>query len=87
MSYLVRLEGRAERELRRLPGHVLRAVDAKLVALSDNPRPPGVLKMHGREGEGWRVRVGECRILYQIDDPARVVSVYRIRPRGSAYRR
>ncbi len=87
MSYVVRLEGRAERELRRLPGHVLRAVDAKLLALAHDPRPPGVLKMHGREGEGWRVRVGEYRILFTIDDAAGVVSVYRIRPRGSAYRR
>jgi mRNA interferase RelE/StbE len=87
VSYLVRLEGRAERELRRLPPHVLRAVDAKLLALAHNPRPAGALKLHGREGEGWRARVGEYRILYRADDSARVVSVYRIRPRGSAYRR
>ena len=87
MSYVVRLEGRAERELRRLPRHVLRAVDAKLLALSQNPRPPGVLKLHGREGKGWRVRVGEYRILFTVDDSAGVVSVYRVRPRGAAYRR
>ena len=87
MSYLVRVERRAERDLRRLPPDALRAVDAKLVALAQNPRPPGTLKLHGREAEGWRVRVGEYRILFTVDHDAKVVSVYRIRPRGSAYRR
>ena len=87
MSYLVRLERRAERELRRLPREVLRAVDAKLVALSRNPRPPGTVKLRGRDTEGWRLRVGEYRIHFTVDDPARVVSVYRIRSRGAAYRR
>lgn len=86
MSYDVRLESRAERELKRLPRHVLRAVDAKLTALSQNPRPPGTVKLRGREAEGWRVRVGEYRILFTIDESARVISVYRIRPRGAAYR-
>ena len=70
MSYLVRLERRAERELRRLPREVLRAVDAKLVALSRNPRPPGTVKLRGRDTEGWRLRVGEYRIHFTVDDPA-----------------
>ena len=86
MSYIVRLEGRAERDLRRLPRDVLRPVDAKLLALSSNPRPTGAAKLRGRERDGWGVRAGESRILHAIDDAAKVVSVYRIRPRGSAYR-
>ena len=86
MKYVVRLESRAEHELKRLPRHVLRAVDAKLVALAENPRPPGTVKLQGQETEGWRVRVGEYRILFRVDDSARVVSVYHIRPRGGAYR-
>jgi mRNA interferase RelE/StbE len=86
VSYTVRLESCAERELKRLPQDVLRRVDAMLLSLSSNPRPRGVVKLAGREGEGWRVRVGSYRILYTIDDKARVVSVYRIRPRAIAYR-
>jgi len=87
VSCLVRLEHRAERELRRLPREALRAVDARLAGLAQNPRPPGTVKLRGREAEGWRVRVGEYRILFTVDDSAKVVSVYRIRPRGAAYRR
>ena len=86
MSYVVQLERGAERELKRLPDRVLRAVDAKLVALSRNPRLRGTVKLRGREAEGWRVRAGEYRILFTIDESKKVVSVYRIRHRGAAYR-
>ena len=87
MIYLVRLESVAERELKRLPNDILRRVDEALRSLADNPRPRGVKKLRGREGQGWRVRVGIYRILYSIDDSARVVTVYRIAPRARAYRR
>jgi mRNA interferase RelE/StbE len=86
VNYTVRLENRAERDLQRLPRDALRRVDAKLLSLARNPRPRGVAKLRGREGEGWRVRVGNCRILYTIDERLPVVSVYRIRPRPAAYR-
>ena len=86
MSYTVNLASRAEQELQALPDEVLRRVDAKLNALVADPRPRGVKKLQGREGEGWRVRVGDYRILYTIDDAAQVVNVYRIGPRGDVYR-
>ena len=85
MSYTVRLESSAEHELRHLPPDVLRRIDAKLTALAREPRPRGAVKLQGREQNEWRVRVGDYRLLYTVDDDARVVSVYRIRSRGSAY--
>ena len=62
MSYTVRLEQTAERELKGLPGNVLRRIDARLRGLSENPRPPGVAKLSGRQGGGWRIRVGGYRL-------------------------
>ena len=85
MSYRVQLSAAAERDLERIPRDALRRVDAKLSAMGREPRPHGVAKLRGREGTGWRVRVGDYRILYTIDDDARTVSVYRIAPRSSAY--
>ena len=70
-TYTVHLERRAERELRRLPQNVARRIDIMLRQLATNPCPSGVVKLTGRTGSGWRVRVGEYRILYQIDDDAR----------------
>ena len=86
MSYGVLLEGSAERELRSLPRAVLERVDALLRRLSVNPRPRGVVRLRGRESVGWRVRVGEYRVLYTVDDDARMVRVYRIAHRREAYR-
>ncbi len=86
MSYSVRLDRSAERELKRLPAKVLGRVDAKLGALAEDPRPRGAVKLQGRGGEGWRIRVGSYRILFTIDDAAKVVTVYRIGLRSSVYR-
>ena len=86
MSYSVQLEGTAERDLAHVSRDVLRRIDAKLTSLAKNPRPHGAAKLQGREGVGWRVRVGDYRVLYTIDDASRVVSVYRVRARGNAYR-
>jgi len=72
--------------MKRLTPDVLRRVDAKLQSLAREPRPRGVAKFQGSEGEGFRVRVGNYRILYTIDDGTRTVSVYRVRPRPTAYR-
>ena len=86
MTYQVRLENAAERDLEHVPREVLRRIDAKLVALGTDPRPRCVTKLQGREGAGWRIRVGDYRILYTIDDEAGVVFVYRIGPRGSVFK-
>lgn len=86
MDYTVQLETSAERDLKRLTGELLRRIDAALRSLARNPRPRGAIKLQGREGEGWRIRVGNYRILYTVDDERRIVSVYRIRPRPTAYR-
>lgn len=53
--------------------------------LETEPRPHGVKAMAGHRGL-FRIRVGDYRILYEIDDEAAVVTVTRIRQRGSAYR-
>lgn len=53
--------------------------------LADDPRPPGAGKLVAVEG--YRVRVGEYRIVYAVDDTVCVVTIYRIRHRREVYRR
>ncbi len=86
MTYALLLERQAEKDLMDLPLPVLRRVDARLLALSEEPRPRGALKLKGKEGEGWRVRVGDYRILYTIDTNQEIVKVYRIGHRRDVYR-
>lgn len=56
----------------------------KIRFLSDNPRPPNCLKLSAEEG--YRIRSGDYRILYRIDDKERIVYIYRVKHRKEAYR-
>lgn len=85
-TYAVYLKRRAERELRNLPQNIRTRVDVRLEALANNPRPPGVVKLSGETDSHWRIRVGEYRILYQIDDSRHLIEIYRIKHRRHAYR-
>lgn len=86
MSYTVLLERAVEKELRNLPAQMLKRIDNRLLALSDKPWPRGVGKLKGKEGEGWRIKVGDYRILYIVDETQKVIKVYRIKHRREAYR-
>lgn len=85
MSYAVFLTNRAVRELRDLPKDIIARADSHIMALAEDPRPPGCKKLKTKSPEGWRIRVGDYRILYQIDDPNHKVTVYRIGHRRDIY--
>ena len=86
MNYEVRLTGTARRQLRSLPSDVIRRVDDVLKSLESDPRPSGVVRLRGSTLVGWRVRVGNYRILFAIDDESQQISVYRIAHRRESYR-
>jgi mRNA interferase RelE/StbE len=56
----------------------------RLERLASTPRPPGCKKLKGGDDE-WRIRVGDYRIVYEIDDTARAVDVTRIAHRREVY--
>ena len=86
MAYAVHMRSSAERERRRLQGHIRQRINQHLLQLESEPRPTGVEKLVGRPNS-WRIRVGDYRILYEIDDSNQCVTVYRIAHRREAYRR
>jgi len=83
--YEVYLEGAAERDLRRLPEEIFHRIIPHIRALSEDPRPPGCRKLTGSEND-WRLRIGDYRVLYEIDETERAVRVFRVRHRREAYR-
>lgn len=84
MVYTVRLKPRAERDLDRLPAPLVRRIWEKLLGLEEEPRPPGSSKLEG--SDGYRIRVGDHRVVYLIDDHARTVEIVRIAHRREVYR-
>ncbi len=79
-SYTVEVKPPARKELEALPDKVLSRVVRKVESLGQSPRPGGCKKL-----KGWRVRVGDWRVVYIVDDKAKVVSVTRIAHRREVY--
>ena len=83
-SYRVALAASAERELHRLPAQVVARIVPRLEHLASTPRPPGCKKLKGGDKE-WGIRVGDYRIVCEIDDKAKTVDVTRIAHRREVY--
>jgi mRNA interferase RelE/StbE len=84
MGYDVHLMPAARKDLASLPATVKARIADALQKLADDPRPPGCKKLVSIDG--WRLRVGDYRIRYLIDDDVKVVTVVWIGLRGRAYR-
>ena len=85
MGYTVELERVAIVALAKLQRADQRLIANKLKKLAEDPRPAGVTKLVG--AEGWRIRSGNYRIVYLIDDTAQIVTITRIAHRKNVYRR
>jgi mRNA interferase RelE/StbE len=81
----VRLHPTAARAYRRLQGRLRDRIAGAIDAFAVEPRPPGAVKLAGRDD--FRVRVGDYRIVYAVDDEERAVLVARIVHRREVYRR
>jgi mRNA interferase RelE/StbE len=85
MTYQVGLARSAEREFHALGPAIRRRMSTALIRLESEPRGRGSRKL--AQGPGWRLRVGDYRVLYEVDDEAGVVTVYAIGHRRDVYRR
>ena len=83
-SYSVLIKKSAERELRALPKQDLRRVVDRIRALAGDPRPHGSEKITGEER--YRIRQGDHRIVYAVDDEGRTVEIVKIGHRRRLYR-
>jgi mRNA interferase RelE/StbE len=84
--YRVEYERTAAKELARLPRQAAARVVEAIELLAENPRPPGFSKIVGT-ANGYRIRVGDYRVLYAIEDAVLVIVVVRIAKREVVYRR
>lgn len=83
--YEVYLEKSAERDLKKLDSVIFNRIIEQFRTLAADPRPPGSKKLVG-SAKDRRLRVGDYRVLYEIDDSEEVVRVMRVRHRREAYR-
>ena len=84
MSYRVILPKSVQKELDRLPDGIVSRILARLAELEINPRPRGVKKLKGRNA--WRIRVGDYRVLCEIQDRQLEILVITVGHRREVYR-
>jgi len=75
----------AEKDLKNLPIQIFDRVITAIKDLSSNPRPSGCLKLKNLS-QDYRIRVGDYRIIYEIDNKNQIVKVMRVRHRRESYR-
>jgi len=84
VNYTVLILRRAQKELAQIPNPIYERIREAIRALAQEPRPPQCLKLTGREG--WRLRAGDYRVVYEIDDQAHTVRVLHVGHRREIYR-
>lgn len=84
--YTVLVKKDPERIMRKLPADLRRRIQQAINALADDPRHAGVVAIKGLSST-YRVRVGDWRIIYQVQDNVLIVLVLEVAPRGEVYRK
>ena len=82
--YKIFILPQAQKDLDNLQTKIFNQMKNKISLLSNNPRPSGCLKLTAEEG--YRVKTGDYRIVYRIDDRQKIIYIYRIKHRKEAYK-
>jgi mRNA interferase RelE/StbE len=85
VTYRISLSPAAARQLRKFDPQVRRRIQGVLDLLAVDPRPPAATRLVGGAGE-WRVRTGDYRVVYEIEDQELLVLVLRVGHRREIYR-
>jgi len=84
VKYRIIIRRNAEKELGRLGHDEQRRISQKILLLENEPFPPGAITLQGRKG--YRIRIGDYRVLYEVDESSKLVNVTAIGHRSDVYR-
>ncbi len=83
--YSIYFRKSARKELEQLPKTVVKNLIPIIDGLAKNPRPTNSKKLIGQEENLWRIRYGNYRVIYLIDDEIQIIDIRRIRHRKDVY--
>ena len=85
-DYIITFARSARKELDSLSIQISSRIDPEINALANNPRPSGCVKLKGRQNQ-WRIRIGNYRVIYSIDDETFTIKIMEVGHRGGVYER
>ncbi|MGF1499634.1 MAG: type II toxin-antitoxin system RelE/ParE family toxin [Elainellaceae cyanobacterium] len=86
MTYTIITPKAVQKQLDALPNDVYDRIAEKIEQLAENPRPDGVVKMKGSDHE-YRIRIGDYRVRYEIDDKELLILLLQCKHRKDVYRK
>ncbi|HOS72984.1 MAG TPA: type II toxin-antitoxin system RelE/ParE family toxin [Bacteroidales bacterium] len=84
MKYTVLIERYAQKQIMRLDKKAIPVIKSAIASLADNPRPKGYKKLKGEDA--YRIRVGDYRVIYEIDNGKIIVTVVSVGHRKDIYK-
>lgn len=80
----LKLSSSAQKDLDKLPDGITLRISKKIYPLATNPFPSGYQKLAG--GKGYRIRIGDYRVIYQIDTNGKIIIIFKVAHRREVYR-
>jgi mRNA interferase RelE/StbE len=84
MTYKILIRRKAQKQLTKIPARDYKKVKQVILDLANDPRPPGSKKLKGRPG--WRIRLGNYRVIYEIQDDKLIIIVLDVGNRKDIYK-
>ncbi len=83
--YHIKFKKKAQKELFKLPSVMIKKVAATIDQLESDPRPEGSKKLKGSSENLWRIRIGDYRVIYMIEEVIKVVEIRKVGHRKDIY--
>jgi mRNA interferase RelE/StbE len=86
IKYQIRFKLSSAKEFKNLPSNIQKRIEEVLEKMIENPRISGVIKLRG-DDKLYRIRVGDYRLVFEIDDSEKLIKITRIRHRQDVYKK
>ncbi|MDH5475728.1 MAG: type II toxin-antitoxin system RelE/ParE family toxin [Cyclobacteriaceae bacterium] len=83
--YFIKFKKKAYKDLLKLPSTVIKKIVTSIDGLAINPRPDGSKKLKGSDENLWRIRIGNYRVIYLVEDTIKVIEVRKLGHRKDIY--
>ena len=83
--YSIIIKKSAAKEMELLPTQIIKPITKAILNLANTPRPAGSKKLKGNKNYFWRIRVGDYRVIYSIDDVIKIIDVQKVGHRKDIY--